>query len=135
MRTAFVSGLLLLLLAAACSSSGSSPGDAKDASTCAQTAAGTTVGTCTPSPCFGGNSKHVGAYCTEGGGQCSTYTSANVACSIDLSTMGSNFCILLNCMQDSDCGEDACCTGMQGTIKACVPKGCFDGGICQAISP
>jgi hypothetical protein len=77
---------------------------------------------------------NVGAYCTKGGGQCSDYPNTSLQCSIDLSAQGSNFCILIGCSQDSDCGADACCTGQAGNpIHACVPNGCFDAGVCQGI--
>jgi hypothetical protein len=95
---------------------------------------GDVVGTCTPSPGFAGNAKHVGAYCSPNGGQCATYGNSLVQCSIDLSPQGSDFCILIGCQADTDCGQDGCCTGESGNpIHACVPSGCFDAGICPGI--
>ncbi len=97
-------------------------------------AAPPSLGSCTPAPGDTGNSKNVGAYCTKSGGQCSTYPNPSVQCSIDLSAQGANFCILIGCLADGDCGEDACCTGQSGNpIHACVPNGCFDAGVCQGI--
>jgi hypothetical protein len=89
-----------------------------------------TPGVCMPDALGTGNSMHVGAYCTAGGGQCGQY---NLACAIDLDPMGGNFCIKLFCGGNTDCGESACCTGRAGNpIKACVPLGCVDqdAGVC-----
>jgi hypothetical protein len=83
-----------------------------------------TPGVCMPDPLGTGNSKNVGAYCTQGGHQCSQYTFANL-CAIDLDpSNGSNFCLHLPCGSDSECGEQACCVGNGGPIKACIPAGC-----------
>jgi hypothetical protein len=128
--TVFAIPLWILTLLAACSSSSGSAPAPSDAST---SGSGGLL-TCTPPAGSTGNSKNVGAYCTKNGGQCSKFSSSEVQCSIDLSSSGSNFCILIGCSQDSDCGEDACCTGEAGNpIKACVPNGCFDGGVCVAV--
>ncbi|MHB1844928.1 MAG: hypothetical protein ACYCWW_08865 [Deltaproteobacteria bacterium] len=89
-------------------------------------------GTCLPAPCSLGNSLNVGAYCTRGGGQCTGYPNGqNLACAIDLDpNRGADFCILLGCLSNADCKEDACCT--QG---ACVPLDCLatDAGVCPAF--
>jgi hypothetical protein len=100
---------------------------------------GTTVGTCYPSVGFAGNAKNVGAYCSPNAGQCSTYPgAATLLCSADVAPPGSppgDFCVLVGCTTSADCGEDACCTGDTPTSpKACVPIGCFDGGVCVAVS-
>ncbi|MHB8418830.1 MAG: hypothetical protein ACYDCL_12190 [Myxococcales bacterium] len=99
---------------------------------------GASPGVCTPAPGQTGNSLNVGAYCTKGNGQCANYggpAGNNLACSIDLDPSGGNFCILLPCSQDSDCGPDACCTGDPcNPIHACVPIQCLsDGGVCPPI--
>jgi hypothetical protein len=93
------------------------------------------AGTCIPDSCATGNEKHIGAYCSKGGKQCNQYGNLLLQCAIDLSTSGDNFCILLLCTQNSDCGTESCCTGdpTQPTQpKACVPYGCIvtDGGAC-----
>jgi hypothetical protein len=83
-----------------------------------------TPGVCMPDPLGTGNSKNVGAYCTMGGNQCRQYSFANL-CAIDLDpTNGSNFCLHLLCGSDSECGEQACCVGNGGPVKACIPAGC-----------
>ena len=94
------------------------------------------VGTCIPTEGYAGNSLHVGAYCTVAGGQCSVYGNFALQCSSDLSALGGNFCLLVGCTDDSNCGEDGCCTapGGQG-IHACIPVGCFDAGVCSPIAP
>jgi hypothetical protein len=95
---------------------------------------GEVIGTCTPTPGFAGNAKHVGAYCSPNGGQCATYGNSLVQCSIDLSAQGADFCILIGCSADTDCGQDGCCTGESGNpVHACVPSGCFDAGVCPGI--
>jgi hypothetical protein len=133
----------IAVVVVACSSSspgggGSNPdaGNALDANG-AKTldeASASSPGSCTPAPGNTGNAENVGAFCTKNGGQCSTYTNTSIECSIDLSAQGSNFCVLIGCSQDTDCGEDACCTGQAGDpIHACVPNGCFDAGACPGI--
>ena len=93
----------------------------------------TLPGTCTPAAGFAGNSKNVGAYCTQHGGQCQQY---GLSCSIDLDPRGGNFCILVLCGTDADCGENACCTGdpmNPQSERACIPVLCdIDGGTCPA---
>jgi hypothetical protein len=126
---------------AACSSSSSGPTSNEPSDGSASSSGGSEggssssmIGSCTPAPGFAGNSKFVGAYCTQNGGQCAQYGVVTVQCSIDLDPSGSNFCILIGCSADSDCGEDACCTGRAGNpVHACVPNGCFDGGACPGI--
>lgn len=84
-----------------------------------------TPGACMPDPTGTGNSKNVGAYCTNGGEQCRQYDFASF-CSIDLDSEGSNFCIHIGCRDHDTCGEEACCTGRPGNpIHACVPKQCL----------
>lgn len=93
-------------------------------------------GNCYPTSSDTGNSKNVGAYCTKSGGQCSDYSSTSLQCSSDLSAQGGNFCLLVGCSQDTDCGEDSCCTAPVGSpISACIPIGCFDAGVCSPIAP
>jgi hypothetical protein len=108
------------------SGSGNDAGHTTDAGQDGGSCTPTPVGECFPNACATGNSKNVGAYCTKGGGQCSAY-STGVACAIDLSTSGANFCILLGCHQNADCGEQACCTGdpTGPPIYACVPLTCL----------
>ncbi len=91
-------------------------------------------GVCNPTPGQTGNSIHVGAYCTPGGGQCAQYGPAS-ACSIDLSSDGNDACITIGCHANGDCAEDACCTGNGGPVNACVSLGCLvsDGGSCPPI--
>jgi hypothetical protein len=72
----------------------------------------------------------VGAFCTNGGGQCDRYPydgGALLLCSIDLDPRGNNFCIAVGCHMNSDCGAEACCTGNDNTDGpfACVPKQCL----------
>ena len=133
MRTSPLAFLLLALVG--CGSSGASP--TPDAGKTGSTP-GTTVGTCAPSPGFEGNSKNVGAYCTESGGQCSSYPNGPaLLCAADVAPAGCTkgiFCLVL-CSTDSDCGEGACCAGESPTSpKACVPNGCFDAGICTPVA-
>jgi hypothetical protein len=87
-------------------------------------------------PCNTGNNLHIGAYCTQNGGQCAQY---GLICGLDADSMeGKDFCILL-CSHDADCGDggDACCTGDPKNLhpssqRACVPNSCpnkvCDGG-------
>lgn len=133
-----------LLAAIACGGSGGSDGGADSGSNGAQDAGvdagppvGPSPGVCAPSTGQTGNSLNVGAYCTHGGGQCAQYSNGALACAIDLSTSGGDFCILIGCMQNSDCGNAACCTGNGGPINACVPSGCLvaDGGACPPVTP
>jgi hypothetical protein len=93
-------------------------------------------GTCLPTTCSTGDSEHVGAYCTKGGGQCAAYGNLLLGCSIDLSSDGDNFCILTLCGALNPCTADACCYGGPDAgptdPRACVPIGCLvmDGGVC-----
>jgi hypothetical protein len=114
----------VLLSLNGCSSGPSGAGDSGQAPDSGCTP--TPVGACSPNSCSTGNSKNVGAYCTKGGGQCNQYSSG-VACAIDLSSSGANFCILIGCHQNSDCAEQACCTGDPNgpPIYACVPLTCL----------
>jgi hypothetical protein len=85
------------------------------------------AGTCFPTSCSIGNALNIGAYCAAGGGQCAAYDSG-VSCALDLDPQnGGPFCILVGCHQNSDCAEQACCTGDSSgpPIYACVPKGCL----------
>ena len=92
------------------------------------------LGSCNPSPGWGGNSIGIGAYCTAGGGQCNQY---NLKCADDLQSGGGNICINVNaCSKDTDCGTAACCTPQTFafiTYQICEPVGCdTDGGTCPA---
>jgi len=85
-------------------------------------------------PCNSGNNLGVGAWCTYQGGQCAKY---GLICGIDADAVeGENFCLVL-CSHDSDCGENACCSGDPKNLhpqsqRACVPNSCptkvCDGG-------
>jgi hypothetical protein len=90
------------------------------------------AGTCTPAPGYTGNSKHVGAFCTQGGGQC--YQWGNLFCSADVDPAQGDFWCLLQCTSDADCGEDSCChvdTQNHTSNMACIPIGCVaDAGAC-----
>lgn len=83
------------------------------------------MGSCDPTQGFGGNSLGIGAYCTQGGGQCGS----NLFCAAD-ANQPYNFCILLGCTANTDCAEDACCVAQQG-LQVCVPVGCVPGNVCQ----
>jgi hypothetical protein len=137
MKSIVLSALVVLLVGTggvACSGSSDAPPDASAPGEGGGGGPGEVVGTCTPSAGFGGNAKHVGAYCSPNGGQCATYGNSLVQCSIDLSAQGADFCILLGCSADTDCGQDGCCTGESGNpVHACVPNGCFDAGVCPGI--
>jgi hypothetical protein len=97
----------------------------------------TPVGACIPNEAAAGNSKHVGAYCSPGGGQCAQWGSGNATiCAIDLDPEGDNFCIKVGCKSHDACGEQACCTGrVDNPIKACVPIECVaeTPGVCPPI--
>lgn len=86
----------------------------------------TPVGECIPNEAATGNSKHVGAYCSPGGGQCAQWGSGNATiCAVDVDPDGDNFCIKIGCKNHEACGELACCTGRaDNPIKACVPIDC-----------
>ena len=125
----------LLLVAVACSSGGSSG--------TSTTGGGTSglppgymgnfdAGTCTPAPGYLGNSKHVGAFCSQGGGQCAQW---GEFCSIDVDPAQGDYWCLLQCTTGADCGEEACChvdTQTAGSgLMACVPICCVaDAGAC-----
>ncbi len=142
-------GCVLAIALCACSSSGpttpptstgnTTPTSSIDGSTISNvgdSSTGSTAGTCIPGPGDTGNDKNVGAYCTKGGGQCSNYNNPLLQCSSDLSSLAGNFCLIVGCSQDSDCGTDGCCTAPAGeSIKACIPVGCFDSGVCSPIAP
>lgn len=66
-----------------------------------------------------GNSKGVGAHCTQGGGECKQY---KLACLADLGQK-QEFCTKLFCKTDADCGEEAVCH-QDAAGSACVPKKC-----------
>jgi hypothetical protein len=89
-----------------------------------------TPGVCFPDPQSTGNSIHIGAYCTKGGGECNQY---GLTCAIDVDSRGGNFCIKIFCGATSECGDEACCFSNPGDIaKACIPLGCVatDAGVC-----
>lgn len=93
----------------------------------------TPVGSCTPNEASTGNSQHVGAFCTKGGGECADL--GTLLCAIDFDERGGAYCIKVNCNTDADCGEAACCQGdpSKSAIKACVPLQCVtDAGSCPA---
>ena len=122
------------------SSSGGSDGTSGDGGTVttvgANEPAGPSPGNCYPVSGQTGNEKHVGAYCQKSGGQCSTYGNLSLQCSTDLSAQGGNFCLIVGCTKDSDCGTDSCCSGPSGSIvRACIPIGCFEAGVCSIIAP
>ncbi len=97
---------------------------------------GPSPGVCYPTPDQTGNSKHVGAYCSPGGGQCNQYGGA-YACSVDVDPQGNDACIIIGCSSNSDCAEMACCWGRASEpIHACLAIGCIlnDGGsVCPPI--
>jgi hypothetical protein len=72
-----------------------------------------------------GNNNGVGAYCTPGGGQCSTHPLAGLC----LADVGQDewFCTRIGCTKDSDCGDNATCV-MQSGGSGCVPNKCLDNG-------
>lgn len=118
-----------LFLVAACASEPT--GGTKDAGPSLEP---TPVGACEPNEVAKGNSQHVGAYCSPGGGQCAEYP--GTFCAIDLDPEGDDFCIKLGCKSHADCGEEACCTGRASNpIKACVPIACVSeiGGECPPV--
>jgi hypothetical protein len=141
-----LSPMALLFVLAACSSS-SSPGSTTDAGGKDATVEGggggddggspSPPGTCLPNPGSSGNAKHVGAYCTPGGGECNKWGSGNASiCAIDVDPQGDKFCILIGCKTNDDCADKACCTGRADEpVHACVPLGCVDNGSgqCTAI--
>src|SRR5574340_1500048 len=99
MRSSLLPALFAALALAACDSgqNGGAPADA---------GAGSPVGSCQPTAGAPGNSKHVGAYCTNGGGQCGKWPAGSAtSCASELDPRGGNFCILLGCALDTDCGE------------------------------
>jgi len=113
--------------------SGSAPGT--DGGT-ASSGSGPSPGDCYPTPGQTGNDKNVGAYCAKGGGQCGAYGNLALQCSSDLSTQGGNFCLIVGCSSDSDCGLDGCCSGPAGSlVRACIPIGCFEAGTCNIVAP
>ncbi len=104
----------MVLVVGGCSCSNGQPADSGSAG---DAGCDSTPGTCDPTPCWEGNSKHIGAYCTKGGGQCDKW---NLYCAIDLDSRGGLFCLQLGCVSDSSCAENACC--YQGA--ACIPSDC-----------
>lgn len=52
----------------------------------------TSVGSCEPNAAATGNARHVGAYCTANGGQCSAYGNDSLHCSVDLDPRGGKRC-------------------------------------------
>ncbi len=124
-------GLGLWLAACAAGSGGSTSSGTTAGNGLPPGYTGNTVpGTCTPAAGYGGNSLHVGAYCTQGGGQCLLY-SPNLICSLDVDPAQMSPWCLLQCTTNADCAEDACChpdTQHHTSAKGCVPLGCPDGG-------
>lgn len=70
-----------------------------------------------------GNSLGVGRYCSAGGTECRGNGDATV-CLAPFSD-SSNFCSILGCETDADCGEDTTCV-VQSAGSACVPNYCLD---------
>ena len=66
-----------------------------------------------------GNSKGVGRFCTEGGGECEGQEAS--FCIAGFSE--ENYCTVIFCEDDSVCGEDAACVS-EGPGSACVPNQC-----------
>ncbi len=127
--------LLSVFLLAACSSNTPSDGG-YDAGYCPPEDLMSMPEICNPNnPCNTGNNIHIGAWCTQNGGQCAQY---GLICGIDADPVeGETFCIQL-CTLNSDCGDggDACCTADPENLhqgqRACVPNSCpnkvCDGG-------
>ena len=107
-----------------------------DAGASSSSSSGPSPGNCYPTPGQTGNDKNVGAYCSKAGGQCGSYGNLSLQCSSDLSAQGGNFCLIVGCAKDGDCGQDGCCSGPAGSIvRACIPIGCFDAGVCNIVAP
>lgn len=74
-----------------------------------------------------GNSRNVGQPCTKGGGECGSFAADRAwACTVDFSDTHLAFCTR-PCVDDSDCGEGAVCTGdpdKPGSDRGCVPAMC-----------
>lgn len=135
MRFLSLASAVFFLFSASCSHKSEEAG--QDAGMTSGDMAMTAVGACIPNINATGNSLHVGAYCSSGGGQCTKYFDTGGAgiCAIDVDPMGDNFCILIGCKTNADCAEKACCTGRPGNpIHACVPVTCVsDNGVCPAV--
>ncbi len=129
-----LSGLILVIALVACGgAAGSRPRDAGPAADAGTGCVASPVGSCSPSACSTGNASNIGAYCSQGGGECAGYPNgANLVCAVDLEPTQTNakFCISIGCPSNAACGSGACC--YQG--QACIPLECAanDAGICPA---
>lgn len=72
-----------------------------------------------------GNSKGVGEYCTPGGQECADNAEAFV-CVVDIRPDANPICVM-TCSSHAACGEEAYCTGEDGSgPKGCVPACMLD---------
>lgn len=125
--------VLVLGLLSGCA--GSTTGSTADAAVAAIPDAGRACerldsGTNCVAACDEGNDRHVGEYCTRGGGECDDNNAATtgnaIICTVDFDETAPAFCTK-PCQQDSQCGTGATCQ-MQpdgGGQSGCVPNQCL----------